>query len=165
MPKSYPQLIHNRNHAQPPRPSRRIVLRTYAIIILPNSNPVNYPDSSRVIDTPAQSCYNYDMKKRTARKDSNFVIYVAEHNGLAYIGLTRKGTVSVARAVKERWRRHISRARNEDRDWELYRYIKSGAWDGWTHTVLDIVRGRAEAYALERELVKHMEPELNDQYL
>jgi len=103
--------------------------------------------------------------KRTARKDSNFVIYVAEHNGSAYIGLTRKGTHSVQKAVSERWRRHISRARNEDRDWQLYRYIKSGNWDGWTHRVLDIVRGRAEAYALERELVKHFEPELNDQYL
>ena len=103
--------------------------------------------------------------KRTARKDSNFVIYVAEHNGSAYIGLTRKGTHSVHKAVAERWRRHISRARHEDRDWELYRYIKQGNWDGWTHRVLDIVRGRAEAYAYERELVKHFEPELNDQYL
>ena len=105
------------------------------------------------------------MTKRTARKDSNFIIYVAEHNGSAYIGLTRKGTTTVGRAVKERWRKHISRAKHEDRDWELYRYIKSGNWDGWTHRVLDIVRGRAEAYAYERELVKHFEPELNDQYL
>jgi hypothetical protein len=103
--------------------------------------------------------------KRTARKDCNYVIYVAEHNGSAYIGLTRKGTVSVAKAVKERWRKHISRARHEERAWELYKYIKSGNWDGWTHTVLDVIRGRAEAYAYERELVKHMTPELNDQYL
>ena len=102
--------------------------------------------------------------KRTARKDSNFIIYVATHNGQSYIGLTRKGTVSVAKAVKERWRKHISRARNEDRDWELYRYIKSGNWTDWTHTVIDVVRGRAEAYAYERELVKMIEPELNDQY-
>jgi hypothetical protein len=105
------------------------------------------------------------MTKRTARKDSNFVIYVALHKELAYIGLTRKGTVTVAAAVKERWRKHISRARNEDRDWELYKYIKQGNWDGWTHQVIDIVRGRAEAYAYERELVKLMQPELNDQYL
>jgi len=27
------------------------------------------------------------------------------------------------------------------------------------------VRGRAEAYAYERSLVKHIQPELNDQYM
>jgi hypothetical protein len=124
-------------------------------------------DVIMVIDKVLKVRYNtYMMKtKRTARKDCNYVIYVAEHNGSAYIGLTRKGTVSVAKAVKERWRKHISRARHEDRAWELYKYIKSGNWDGWTHTVLDVIRGRAEAYAYERELVKHMTPELNDQYL
>jgi hypothetical protein len=103
--------------------------------------------------------------KRTARKDCNYIIYAATHNGSSYIGLTRKGSVSVAKAVKERWRKHISRARHEAREWALYKYITAGAWDGWEHTVIDIVRGRAEAYAYERELVKHMEPELNDQYL
>ena len=112
----------------------------------------------------ARPCYNCGMK-RTARSDSNFIIYVATHNGQSYIGLTRKGTVSVAKAVKERWRKHISRARNEDRDWELYRYIKAGNWTDWEHTVLDVIRGRAEAYAYERELVKLIAPELNDQYL
>ena len=105
------------------------------------------------------------MTKRTARKDSNYIIYVAEHNGSAYIGLTRKGSVSVAKAVKERWRKHISRARNEDRDWELYRYIKSGNWTDWAHDVICVIRGRAEAYAYERELVKQIQPELNDQYI
>ena len=105
------------------------------------------------------------MTKRTARRDSNYIIYSATHNGQSYIGLTRKGSTTVARAVKERWRKHISRAKHEDRAWELYKYIKSGNWDNWEHTVIDIVRGRAEAYAYERELVKLIEPELNDQYL
>ena len=109
--------------------------------------------------------YNLGMTKRTARKDSNYVIYVATHNGKHYIGLTRKGSVTVAKAVKERWRKHISRARNEQRAWVLYEYINAGAWDGWEHSVIDVIRGRAEAYAYERELVKQIEPELNDQYL
>ena len=105
------------------------------------------------------------MTKRTARSDSNFVIYVATHNGQSYIGLTRKGTVSVAKAVKERWRKHVSRAKNEMRDWVIYNYMREGNWDGWTHEIITVIRGRAEAYAYERELVKHIEPELNDQYL
>ena len=105
------------------------------------------------------------MTKRTARKDSNYIIYVAEHEGSAYIGLTRKGSTTVNKAVKERWRKHISRARHEDRDWELYRYIKRGNWTDWTHEIITVIRGRADAYAYERSLVKAFQPELNDQYI
>ena len=106
--------------------------------------------------------------KRTARKDSNYVIYAAHcvETGAVYIGLTRKGDRTVEGAVKERWRKHVSRARNENRKWTLYVYLKTGGLDmTWEHTVLDVIRGRAEAYAYERELVKLMEPDLNDQYL
>ena len=105
--------------------------------------------------------------KRTARSDSNYVIYaMTSEAGDSYIGLTRKGKLTVTKAVLERWRKHKSRARNENRLWALYVYLNDGGLDmTWTHTVLDVIRGRAEAYAYERELVKHMEPELNDQYL
>ena len=103
--------------------------------------------------------------KRTARSDCNYVIYVALHNGKAYIGLTRKSQSTVDKSVKERWRKHISRAKHEDRDWEIYRYIKQGNWTDWAHEVICVIRGRAEAYAYERELVKTLRPELNDQYM
>jgi hypothetical protein len=103
--------------------------------------------------------------KRTARKDSNFVIYVASHNGQSYIGLTRKGSTTVNKAVKERWRKHISRARHENRDWAIYNYIREGNWTDWAHEVICVIRGRAEAYAYERALVKLYKTELNDQYL
>jgi hypothetical protein len=43
--------------------------------------------------------------------------------------------------------------------------MREGNWDGWRHEIITVIRGRAEAYAYERELVKHIEPELNDQYL
>ena len=105
--------------------------------------------------------------KRTARKDSNYIIYEAvSEAGENYIGLTRKGDVTVAKAVKERWRKHLSRARNENRLWALYVYLKSGGLDlTWEHKVLAIIRGRKEAYAYERELVKTLQPTLNDQYI
>ena len=113
--------------------------------------------------------YNTCMMKtkRTARKDCNYIIYEAvSERGENYIGLTRKGTVSVARAVKERWRKHLSRARNENRLWALYVYLKTGGLDMmWEHKVIAVVRGRAEAYDFERGLVKELRPTLNDQYL
>jgi hypothetical protein len=43
--------------------------------------------------------------------------------------------------------------------------MREGNWLGWQHEVICVIRGRAEAYAYERELVKLFQPELNDQYL
>jgi GIY-YIG catalytic domain len=103
--------------------------------------------------------------RRKTRSDSNYVIYAAQHEGRVYIGLTRKGSTTVGKAVAERWRKHVSRARHEDRDWRIYNYMREGNWDGWSHEVITVIRGRAEAYAYERALVKELEPELNDQYL
>ena len=121
------------------------------------------------VDCLGRIRYNNTMMKtkRTARKDCNYVIYEAvSEAGENYIGLTRKGNVTVAKAVKERWRKHVSRARNENRLWALYVYLKTGGLDmTWEHKVIAIVRGRAEAYDFERGLVKELQPTLNDQYM
>ena len=105
-------------------------------------------------------------QRRTPRSDCNYIIYEAvDERGQNYIGITRKTESTVARSVKERWRRHLSRARNENRLWALYVYLKTGGLEhSWTHRVLEVVRGRREAYARERELVKTLEPTLNSQY-
>ena len=121
-----------------------------------------------MVDGLSDLRYNNTMMKtkRTARKDSNYIIYEAvSERGENYIGLTRKGSTTVTKAVKERWRKHISRARNENRLWALYIYLKSGGLDMmWEHRVITVIRGRAEAYAYERSLVKELGPTLNDQY-
>ena len=106
-------------------------------------------------------------RTRKIRSDCNYIIYEAvSESGENYIGLTRKSESTVARSVLERWRKHKSRARNENRLWALYIYLKSGGLEqSWEHRVLEIVRGRSAAYAREREIVKALEPTLNDQYL
>jgi hypothetical protein len=105
--------------------------------------------------------------RRTPRKDCNYIIYEArDERGENYIGLTRKTMTTVNKSVLERWRKHKSRARNENRLWALYVYLKTGGLElNWEHRVLEIVRGRKEAYAREREIVKELKPTLNDQYL
>ena len=116
----------------------------------------------------ARSQYNNTMTtRRTPRKDCNYIIYeMVDELGNNYIGLTRKSQPNATKVVAERWRKHKSRARNENRLWALYVYLKSGGLEHeWTHRVLAIVRGRAEAYEYERELVKELTPSLNDQYL
>lgn len=106
-------------------------------------------------------------RTRKIRSDCNYIIYEAvSESGENYIGLTRKSESTVARSVLERWRKHKSRARNENRLWALYVYLKTGGLEQtWEHRVLEIVRGRAAAYAREREIVKAARPSLNDQYL
>jgi len=86
--------------------------------------------------------------------------------GNNYIGLTRKSLPNANKVVAERWRKHRSRAKNENRLWALYIYLKSGGLDmTWSHRILAVIRGRKEAYAYERGLVKELAPSLNDQYL
>ena len=106
-------------------------------------------------------------RTRKIRSDCNYIIYEAvDERGENYIGLTRKSQTTVSKSVLERWRKHRSRARNENRLWALYVYLKTGGLDlAWEHRVLEIVRGRKEAYAREREIVKELRPTLNDQYL
>ena len=105
-------------------------------------------------------------RERKIRSDCNYIIYEAvDELGNSYIGVTRKTQSTVAKSVKERWRKHLSRARNENRLWTLYIYLKSGGLDlAWEHRVLEIIRGRGAAYAREREIVKTLQPTLNDQY-
>ena len=105
--------------------------------------------------------------RRKTRSDCNYIIYeMTSERGENYVGLTRKSLPNANKVVLERWRKHKSRARNENRLWALYIYLKSGGLDlAWDHKILAVIRGRKEAYAYERELVKEMSPTLNDQYL
>ena len=105
--------------------------------------------------------------RRTPRKDCNYIIYeMVSERGENYVGLTRKALPNADKVVAERWRKHKSRARNEDRKWALYVYLKTGGLElNWTHRIIAVIRGCAEAYAWEREYVKQNQPTLNDQYL
>lgn len=106
-------------------------------------------------------------RTRKIRSDCNYIIYEARSElGDCYIGVTRKTESTVARSIAERWRRHLSRARCENRLWALYVYLKTGGLDlQWQHRVLEVVRGRGAAYAREREIVRAEQPTLNDQYI
>jgi hypothetical protein len=106
--------------------------------------------------------------RRTARKDCLFVIYEwqSSEEGQTYVGLTRKTEGSILGSVVARWKKHESRAQHEpEKDWPLYEHLRNGgARVGWRLVVLEVVRGRAEAYARERDVVKERRPTLNLQY-
>ena len=55
----------------------------------------------------------------------------------------------------------MSRAFNENKDWALYGAIRRQP-QGWQIRVLDSIRGRKNAYALEREWIADVQPSLNE---
>lgn len=106
------------------------------------------------------------MTRKVARTDCSYVIYEAvSSSGQNYIGVTRKAGKTPKRAIEIRWIKHLSRARCEMREWKLYVYLREQGLDKeWTHNILEVVRGRGDAYARERIIVKERRPTLNDQY-
>lgn len=104
-------------------------------------------------------------KRRKTRQDCVYVIYraVCDATGLCYVGLTRRGNTTPRKAVHLRWAKHQSRARCENRAWALYEHMREG-YTEFSHEVLETVRGRAAAYAREREIVLEQAPQLNTQY-
>jgi predicted GIY-YIG superfamily endonuclease len=104
--------------------------------------------------------------RRKPRKDCNYIIYnIVDELGNSYIGLTRKTTSSLMKSVKLRWSKHMSRAKCDNLGWVLYEHIRLNEEMKWTHEIVEVVRGRKEAYARERELILELQPLLNTQYM
>ena len=105
------------------------------------------------------------MIRRKPRIDCNYIIYSAvDQDGNCYIGLTRKTESTPLRSMKRRWVKHLSRSKQEDLDWALYRHMRLNENLKWKHSIIEIVRGRSAAYSRERELILETTPNLNTQY-
>ena len=81
--------------------------------------------------------------------------------GENYIGMA----VCVDRSGKEtlaaRFSRHVGRAFNQDKSWNLCKSIRKYGPDVFHKEIICFVRGKAEAHALETKLKKEGCPELN----
>jgi hypothetical protein len=96
---------------------------------------------------------------RKKRSDRNYVLYQLTVDDQTYVGLTVAVGHAFLRSVKVRVQKHISRAMVEDKDWTLCEAIRSA--DSIQYSVLEVIRGRKNAYQRERELIADMKPELN----
>lgn len=100
---------------------------------------------------------------RKRRSDRTHLVYMitCEPTGERYIGIT----VSIGRAyqksVKSRWQKHVYHALIEGRDYALQRAIREHGEESFAHELLYIVRGKAAAHEIERELIELEAPELN----
>ena len=97
---------------------------------------------------------------RKKRSDRNYILYSLNVNGESYIGLTVANGRAYWNALKLRVQKHISRSIREDKDWSLCKAIRNA--DVIEYEVLEVIRGRADAYQRERELIKQYQPSLND---
>lgn len=100
-------------------------------------------------------------KPRKKRTDRNHIIYTIIVEGKEYVGITYKeGTV--LQSLKRRAHKHWYRATKEQRMWNLCVALRSlQAEDCIDIRPLEIVRGKAQAHARERELIRTMKPALN----
>lgn len=99
---------------------------------------------------------------RKKRSDRNHVIYRMEMDtGDSYVGLTVAQGSAFLRSVKVRVQKHLSRARREDKDWNLYSFLRDNEDVSITYEVLEVVRGRKPAHQRERELISELSPTLN----
>lgn len=96
---------------------------------------------------------------RKKRSDRNYILYSLSVNGETYIGLTVANGRAYWKALKLRVQKHISRSIRENKDWALYTAINNS--DTVEYTLLEIIRGRKNAYQRERELISIYNPELN----
>jgi len=105
--------------------------------------------------------YTIEMMRKK-RSDRNYVLYniSCETTGDSYIGLTVATGRAFLRSVKVRVQKHLSRARRENKDWNLYAFLKENE-EVLQYEVIEVIRGRKNAYQREREIIAEMNPTLN----
>ena len=100
---------------------------------------------------------------RKRRSDRTHIIYQLTNTVTAetYIGITVAVGRAFQKSVKDRLRRHIVRAQNENHDWTLCNSIRQHGPQAFTWEIKEFVRGKAEAHRKETALIKELRPALN----
>ena len=106
--------------------------------------------------------YNNTMMKRKRRQDTKHAVYmlVNTNTNESYIGITVCGA-QVNKALKIRFQKHIRRAVTENKSWALCNSIRKHGAEAFVVLLVDIVRGRKPAHAMEREIINSHNPALN----
>ena len=99
---------------------------------------------------------------RAKRTDRNHIIYQIVGPEGSYIGVTAKTESTVLKSVRARIAKHYYRAHCETKSWALCELLRSyHSKEDIDVRVLEIVRGKAQAHARERELIRIEKPFYN----
>lgn len=99
--------------------------------------------------------------KRKKRNDRTHIVYHIVIAGKSYIGITAKTESTVTKSLQSRFMKHVYRARTESKDWPLYNAMRKHGDDNAFVDIVCLVRGKAEAHTLEREIIRELQPQLN----
>jgi hypothetical protein len=99
---------------------------------------------------------------RKRRQDTKHAVYmlVNTNTNETYVGITVCGN-QVNRALKVRFQKHVRRAVTENKDWALCQSIRTHGAEAFAVLLVDVVRGRKPAHAVEREIINGDMPALN----
>ena len=100
---------------------------------------------------------------RKKRSDRNHIIYeiINTINGKSYIGVTQCIGRAFNYSALRRFQKHVSRAKQENKDWALYNDMRKYGPDVYDVYVKDVVRGKAEAHQIETFYLQNFKYKLN----
>lgn len=103
-----------------------------------------------------------ESKKRKRRSDRKHAIYKIVVASKTYIGVTVVDG-GVVTSIKRRLNKHWYRRNDATRwDWPIYAALRAVDRADPVVELLEVVRGKTEAHARERELVALHKPRLNN---
>ena len=102
-------------------------------------------------------------KKRKRRSDRSHLIYQLTNCNTSetYIGITVVTGRAYHRSLKERFKRHVSRAKYQNLEWRICQSIREHGPSAFKLDILSVVRGKAAAHAIETQLIHTHKPSLN----
>ena len=99
------------------------------------------------------------MKKRS---DRNHIIYTIVGPEGSYVGVTAKTETTVLKSVRAHVAKHWYRAHAETKQWALCELLRGyDSKEAIDVRVVEIVRGKAQAHAREREIIRSENPFYN----
>ena len=100
---------------------------------------------------------------RKKRSDRNHIIYQIRNKETEefYIGITALKGRAYKWSVEKRWKQHISRAKTETKQWTICENIRQYGETSFEISILEVIRGKAEAHLRETQLIKELKPQLN----
>jgi hypothetical protein len=101
--------------------------------------------------------------KRKKRSDRKHAIYRLTNliTNEVYIGMTVCSGLSPKKAVEGRWKRHVTRALTQGKDWALCKAIREHGPAAFKVEIIETIRGKAITHTRERELTKELQATLN----